>query len=284
MALIRYPGSKEKLADQIFSYFPDQVRFHLWASSAKWEYREPFFGSGAIGFRVLDRLSPESPIWINDIDKGIVSLWQSVHKQPQKLLDRIARFKPSAEAFYEFKSNDGSDMTLTLETGFRKLALHQMSVSGFGAMSGGPLGGRNQENAKYPVDCRWNPERLRRHVVKCHKAMRRFPNFRISHGDFSELIDNAPDKCCVYLDPPYVEKGKQLYKYNLEHDGHLRLRECLAQCGAWWVLSYDDHHSVRELYGDCDIKPLEVTYTNAVCKTVKRPKNGEIVIFPKNKQ
>ena len=281
MALIRYPGSKEKLADPIMRLMPEEVSFELCSQSSNWEYREPFFGAGAIGFRVMRTLGQGSRVVVNDIDRGMVCLWRAVHKTPQKLIDMIERFKPSADYFYEFKQSDGDETIEELRAGFRKLALHQMSVSGFGAMSGGPLGGREQNNPKYPVDCRWNASRLKRHVAACHKVFRRFEHITISHGDFESVIDGAGERCCIYLDPPYVEKGSQLYKYNMSEADHRRLAARLHETTTPWVLSYDDHPLIRSLYDDCNIHELSVTYSNAVCKTVERPKNGEIVIVPR---
>ena len=41
--------------------------------------------------------------------------------------------------------------------GFMKIAVHQLSYSGLGLRSGGPLGGRSQASP-YKIDCRWSPE------------------------------------------------------------------------------------------------------------------------------
>jgi len=90
MALIRYPGSKEKLAKQILPFFPQELFMPLWASD--WEYREPFFGAGAIGFRILQTLPPKTRIWLNDIDFWLVCLWQSVWHAPDELKEMIERF------------------------------------------------------------------------------------------------------------------------------------------------------------------------------------------------
>jgi hypothetical protein len=38
VALIRYPGSKEKLIPDMIRRFPDDMHYELWAASKKWEY------------------------------------------------------------------------------------------------------------------------------------------------------------------------------------------------------------------------------------------------------
>jgi len=48
---------------------------------------------------------------------------------------------------------------MSLDVGFKKLAIHQISYSGLGTKSGGPLGGKSQESI-YKIDCRWSPKHI----------------------------------------------------------------------------------------------------------------------------
>lgn len=277
--LIRYPGSKAKLAKQIWATFPPNMLHQLWMYSTPTEYREPFFGAGAVGFHLLDLLPPTAPVWINDIDYGMYSLWQTVWNDPDSLIRRCNKFTPSAKYFYDFKAADGDDTIPVEQTAFRKLALHRMSFSGLGAKAGGPIGGKNQATAAYCVGCRWNPEHIKRNVVKANKLFRRFLNLRITRLDFQHLIDDAPAECFIYLDPPYYLKGPALYAHAMSEADHQRLADALKACLASWVLSYDDHPEVRRLYDGHEVRDLHVTYSMAVNKE-ERPKNREVLIFP----
>lgn len=279
--LIRYPGSKAKLCGPILNLMPDEITLGLWAEACRWEYREPFFGSGAVGFRIMDSLSSKCKVWINDLDYWLVCLWNAVKESPHELVELIKEFKPTAERFFEFKDQDGCKTIDPVLAGFKKLALHQMSVSGFGVKSGTCLGGRNQSNAKYPVDCRWNPITLTDHVLNRHRQLSRFGSgIRITCRDFSELLRDCPDRCFVYLDPPYVEKGGMLYKHSMCDSEHDRLAKHVLKLRCKWMVSYDDHPLVRGLYKGCDIQEIEVKYSNATNAAGSRPKNKEIVILP----
>ena len=154
-----------------------------------------------------------------------------------------------------------------------------MSISGFGAMSGGPLGGKHQSNAAYPVNCRWNPECLKRHLVRCHKLFSKFSCLNITCLDFQEVL-SSPDDPFAYLDPPYIAKGPQLYKYSMSDDDHRRLSQVVRGLNYPWVLSYDDHPMTRDLYSWASFSELTVTYTNATHANGNRPKNKEVVICP----
>lgn len=281
MALIRYPGSKAKLLDDIHQYCPDEVCTPLMSDAARWEYREPFFGSGAVGFHVLDTIHKKCPLWLNDFDPDLAALWRTVLLNPSAIVEQITGFTPTAELFYEFKRLDGNEVGSEAERGFRKLALHRMSVSGFGAMSGGPIGGRFQTNEKYNVGCRWPAEKMKYEIVLLHRRMRKFRDVRFTELDFERLIVGAPDECFIYLDPPYYEKGPQLYKYSMSDDDHRRLCGALKSVGCKWVLSYDDHPFVRDLYDWAEIRELHVSYSNAIARGAIRPKNKEVVIFPR---
>jgi len=279
MALIRYPGSKAKLAQKIWKHFPDEMREPLWMQAAMWEFREPFFGAGAIGFLLLEALPPKCAVWLNDKDSGIVSLWQAVQGEHEQLIDLVDRFKPSAEYFYEFKEEDGRTDLGILRQGFRKLALHRMSYSGLGVMSGGPLGGKDQSSA-YNVECRWNRETIKKEIARLHKLLARFATLRITCGEFTELVETANEQTFIYLDPPYYEKGPQLYKHAMDAEDHAMLAIGLRKTPARWVLSYDDHAEVRRLYQWATIEEIELTYTMARSRGDTRPKNREVVIKP----
>lgn len=281
MALIRYPGSKAKLAESIWSRFPDAMRHALWSNRLAWEYREPFFGAGAIGFKVLRELSLKCRVWLNDIDPGMVALWQSVRDDPDGLIERLGKFEPTAEMFYQFKDEDGRTDLPDAQAGFRKLALHLMSFSGLGAKAGGPIGGKDQGNAAYKVGCRWNPESRKLEVARLHKRLRPFEEFRFTCGDFAPMIADAPPECFIYCDPPYYKKGRELYKHSMSDADHARLASLLRATRATWVLSYDDHEVIRALYSWANIEVINITYTCPTSKNGTRPKNEEIIITPR---
>jgi DNA adenine methylase len=276
--IMRYPGSKAKLAHRFGEFFPHKMSLPLWHKDGT-SYIEPFVGSGAMTAYVLRNLPCNSRVWLNDKDMWLVCLWQTIIQDPGYLCKRIREFVPSAEAFYEFKTQDG-EMIDPGEAGFRKLALHQTSFSGLGVMAGGPLGGRSQNNSQYTPACRWRPERLRQNIMAWNRQLSRFRNVNITCKSFAEVVQNASSQAFVYLDPPYYEKGLQLYKHSMQDDDHVRLSVLLKASSCTWVLSYDDHPRIRELYNWATIRQETITYTTATSRDSRRPKNHEIVIVP----
>ena len=84
-AVMKYPGSKWKLADWIIGYFPEHH-----------SYLEPFFGSGAILFN-KSRSHIET---VNDMDNNIISLFECIREDPERLA-RMIYMTPYARETYE---------------------------------------------------------------------------------------------------------------------------------------------------------------------------------------
>jgi DNA adenine methylase len=257
--LFRYPGGKTKLKSIIIGKLSEVI------GTAPRQYREPFFGGGGVGLAMLD-YPHVNTVWINDADPGIAALWTAVVQHPDRLIECIDGFVPSVNAFDEFKdellslASVPADIDRLVNIAFKKLALHQMSFSGLGTMSGGPLGGRSQLS-KGKIDSRWSPRRLR---AKIGEFQSRFAGKKVSGCtclDFAELIEDETCDCAIYCDPPYVVQGGSLYQSSFSERDHVRLAECLRKTAHPWVLSYDDCPLVRDLYSWAHIEAVTVGYS-----------------------
>lgn len=267
--IFRYPGGKKKVAGQLLQYIPNCR-----------EFREPFFGSGAVTF-AFAKMNPTTKLWINDKDTGIASLWTTVIQNPAALCDLVQKFTPSTEAYREFVDSliSGGDMS-DLNRGFRKLAIHQMSYSGLGLKAGGPIGGWGQhpeDNPKqYDIGCRWNPDSLVKGILRCHQLLKgRCFDDRCTCLDAEVLVTTPGEDVVLYLDPPYVEVGQELYLLGYVEQDHRKLAQTLASCDHKWVLSYDDHPLIRELYKEFWITEMSWAYT---INSMKGNKGKELLI------
>lgn len=257
MSFFRYPGGKSKVSTQIIAKIKE-----LSKDIKGGEYREPFFGGGSIGLKII-ALNAFDKYWINDKDIGICNLWNALIGYHDLLKDKVMAFKPSTEAFYDFKECLTGDLTKSslsaTEIGFRKLAIHQISYSGLGTKSGGPLGGQDQ-TSNYKVDCRWSPKYICKKIDKLH-ALFLGKNIKCTSVDFSQMIDDNA-KAMIYLDPPYYVKGGQLYQHSFGVEDHNRLASSLKHCNNKWLLSYDACPEIYNLYGDwSEADELAINYS-----------------------
>jgi len=286
MSFFRYPGGKSKLRHQISYKLNELARNH------NLEYREPFFGGGSIGLLFCESNPDLKKIWINDFDLGISLLWTTLIHYPEMLKARIRNFKPSVEMFDKFKKDLTSPSRTPIsdveiaDFGFKKLAIHQISYSGLGTKSGGPLGGRDQKS-NYKIDCRWSADYICKKIDILHQKFNKIEirNRRCTNLDFSELIDDNTCEALIYLDPPYFIKGQDLYQHGFTQDDHERLSNRLKKTKHKWILSYDDCPEVRDYYGWARIEKIDsVNYSITATKnkaTGKRESRSkpELLIF-----
>ncbi len=258
--VIRYPGGKQKLHKRIVMILRIMLRYNEIE-----EYREPFFGGGAVGLNLMRSVGRNYRVWISDEDPGISALWTSIIQCPEELKDLVKAFTPTVEKFDEFKEflleDTGWLPQDMVEYGFRKLALHQISWSGLGTRAGGPQGGRLQ-TSKYDIGSRWHPEKIMRQIDEIHRLFLRFrvEAWECTTDDFEWLLDPR-SYLLIYLDPPYWQAGGQLYQYSFTERDHARLAGILRETPARWLLSYDDHPAIRSLYSWADIEEVEVGYS-----------------------
>lgn len=274
--VIRYPGSKSFLVSR-------GTRSPLLASISESLpgcslYIEPFCGSGSVALEVIKHLPDGASVWLNDIDYGMYSLWSAIYLHAEELKQMVRTFVPSTDAFYELKATDGQSCFDIPTAAFRKIALHRTSVSGFGRMSGGPLGGRSQAG-ECGVASRYNASAICQQINAAKCILSQAASVRVTNLHFRDVLSECCGFDLIYLDPPYYVKGGQLYAHNMSHEEHVELAKLLNDTPADWRLSYDDCPEVRDLYSWASFEELEIRYTNAVTKD-KRPKNRELLISP----
>lgn len=271
---LRYPGSKAKLWRHIANIMPDSASTGGLFATGLRKYCEPFYGSGAIGWHVMNSLrAGVTDILINDIDPGMAAIWKMVLDAPQELTDKILSYTPTVDDFYRFKKRDGDRHIDPAQLAFEKIVIHQSSRSGIGCMAG-VQGGINQ-NSEYPIDCRWKPERMAEKIWNYHHLMKSMKSVSITCRDFEGPLERLEDGDFAYLDPPYYVQGGSLYKHSMSHEDHVRLRDVLRDATYTWVLSYDKCDEVISMYSSW--ARIETFRMMATVGPVRR-KNDELLI------
>lgn len=286
-SFFRYPGGKAKLRDQIVRTLVVQ------GAGRDLQYREPFFGGGSIGLKLIQNNPHIKNVWINDKDIGIACLWTSVIRYVDEFKARVKSFTPSVAAFHQFKTELPSLTAMPtskdeiVDVGFKKLAIHQISYSGLGTKSGGPLGGDGQKS-KYKIDCRWSPKYICNKAEKLHVLFsdRTVYTNGCTNLDFGDVIAPKSPDALIYLDPPYYVKGNDLYQHGFTEGDHQRLADLLKNSGHAWLLSYDDCPAIRGMYSWSAFHSLTVKYSITATKDgAKRLSTAkpELLIYPQDK-
>ena len=260
---LRYAGGKTKALKPIVSI----LKSHFNTAGPNAEYREPFFGGGSVGLRLLQECPEIRRAWFNDRDPAICSVWECIAKRERDLLRMIEDFEPHVDHFYEFQEELRSlsclaDVGNRPDVAFKKIACHRMSYSGLGTKAGGPMGGRGQKG-KYDVGCRYNAAAISKKAEEISTRMARVltPDDFCTCLDFEQVV-RAPGPMVLYLDPPYVEKGPELYQFSFTEGDHRRLAGVLRRESRPWLLSYDKHPLVDALYqGWAHVEDITIFYS-----------------------
>ena len=234
MALFRYPGGKAKYSKWILP--------NLFRCSGFSLYVEPFVGGGSVALAVAKQY-PSVKLILNDLDPGIAAFWDLVATaadvELKALADRISSTHPTVDLFFEIKN---TQPTNRLERAFRSFFLNRTSWGGMGKR---PLGGKKQAS-KDKIHSRWGAKNLVCELFGARKLL--YGRTKVYNDDFAKVIPLAQAGSMMFLDPPYYEAGNSLYKFVWSDADHVRLRDALAHMNNW-VMSYDDHKRIRELYG-----------------------------------
>jgi DNA adenine methylase len=258
MPLFRFPGGKTKIKSQVLSRIAA-------LREGEEEYGELFLGAGAILECLLtDSRFAFSLVRLNDRDAGIAAVWSAIIRYPEQLKEKLLAYTPSVADFDRFKVELLGDRGYVgsgrkmVDLAAKKIILHQISFSGLGVMAGGPIGGRTQ-GSKYSVSCRYNPEGLCRKIDRLRDWVSRVQivGNACSCQDFAPFLRNANGNQIWYIDPPFYQRGPQLYQFGFSDQEHVNLANTLKASGTKFVLSYDDHPTIREMYQWACIERIE---------------------------
>lgn len=237
---LRYPGGKSKLIDYLSSYIQIKKCKSLIS---------PFTGGGSFELALLDAGVVEN-LHLNDLDTGVYSLWWTILYSPYELVERIRTMTPTHKDYFLAQviiKNDfyGVD---AIDAAWATLLVNRLSYSGISTAN--PLGGKN--GSSDDLLTRWNPKALIRRIKHIHSMA---TQITVSHMDAIELIEEAywDESCTIFIDPPYVQKGKDLYNCYYSHNDHLKLSFLLDSLhqgmpGADLIVTYDFHEMIQHIY------------------------------------
>lgn len=209
-------------------------------------YVEPYAGGAAVAMELL-LTGIVRRITINDLNKPVHSFWHCVLNNHNELVDRIRSQPVNMETRDWAKEVVGNASASVNELGFATFFLNRTNRSGI--LNGGPIGGRDQ-SGPWKIDARYNKDDLVRRIERIAKMRGRIT---LENRDAVELLKNqAPlwgKKTLVYLDPPYYDKGRDLYYNFYKHDDHANVAFATHSLrGVKWIVSYDDVIPIHDLY------------------------------------
>lgn len=256
----RYPGGKDKLASFLAIF--------LSVNNIKnGRFIEPFCGgAGASLSLLLGGYVRE--IHLNDKNFALYCFWKSLKYDTDNLLDMVFDITPTIDEWHKQKAiyldslNDSKNRRYSeLEYGYSVFFLNRSNRSG--VLQAGPIGGLNQ-TGNYKIDCRYTTDTL---IKKIERIAESKNNIHVYNEDCIEFLnrfnyDEDYESDFIYLDPPYVKEGKNIYSKNFCFDDemHKQLKEFIIAHTKRWLISYDDHPLVHDLYSSQGTRTIEFSY------------------------
>jgi DNA adenine methylase len=228
--VLRWPGSKWRLADWIIQHFPPHD-----------VYLEPYFGSGAVFFNK----TPADTETINDLDGHVVNLFRVIRERPEELAALVDMTPWSRQEYNKVKDNKPTGEPL--EDARRFLI---RCWQGFGSKTA-----HNSSWAHGRVPNVNKPELWSRLPQRILSITERLKQAQIECIDAEKLIRayNSP-RTLIYADPPYLKNTRRnsgLYRVEMgADDDHLKLLSALKEHKGPVILSgYNSEMYERELIG-----------------------------------
>lgn len=285
---LKWAGGKTQLLDEIQKLLPRKL------GNGSYTYVEPFLGSGAVLFWILDHYPNLSNIVVNDINADLINCYISIRNNAEELISILAEWEEEYHALVDEKEakknyyyskreqfNERDSNLVTQSALF--IFLNRTCFNGLYRVNR-----KNKFNVpigsyKRPRIC--DEDNLR----AVSKAIEKVT---FLNGDFEEVLQSVEGKAVFYLDPPYkplsaTSSFTAYAKGPFDDEEQKRLKsfcDTLDAKGYKWILSNSDVKAKEpenlffdNLYADFEInRVLAKRSINANAK--KRGKLTELLI------
>lgn len=256
---LRYPGGKSRVITYLYSRLQvDKIETFV----------EVFAGGASLGLSLLDAGCIKKLV-LNDADPLVWLFWRSVLESPGYLLARLERAElPTHRDFWDAKETVAAfqrgEAVPEDWAAWSFFLLNRLAYSGI--QMAHPMGGKC--GSQRQLLCRWNPRGLRKRILHINQMADKIELHNLDCCTFLEQIAGWYPCCTLFCDPPYYQKGPDLYPTAFSPADHKRLADLLTDLyrgfnGPDIILTYDDTPAIRELYPYATIESLPRAYSIA---------------------
>ncbi len=263
---LRYPGGKGKLT----AYVEKVLELNCLYGGT---YVEPYAGGAAVAMELLLR-GLVRRIHINDLNPAVHAFWRAVLQEPEKLIGLISRCKVNMETWYWARSVQSESSPDPIDLAFSTFFLNRTNRSGI--LLGGVIGGKDQ-NGPWKIDARFNTSDL---IMRIETIAERSDDIHLHNEDAQKLVRRLASKLAkknlIYFDPPYFVKGQGLYMHHYDPADHAAVAKTIENLPSTcnWMVSYDDHPVIRELYSKYEELTYSLNYT-----AQERGRGTEVIFY-----
>ena len=246
---LKWAGGKTQLLSDIEQRFP-------YAKEEKFTFIEPFVGSGAVLFWVLNHFPNVRQCIINDINADLINTYHTIRNDVGALIEQLDVWQSEYHAlaldteqkkayYYEKRADFNTKEQPQIQQAALFIFLNRTCFNGLYRVN--RSGNFNVPIGSYKTPKICDEPNLRR-------VSEALQNVTILQGDFEQTLAYAKDNTMFYLDPPYkplsTSSSFNAYaKDEFNDDEQRRLKnfcDTLTEQGYPWILSNSDVSQLEE--------------------------------------
>jgi DNA adenine methylase len=248
---VKWAGGKKQLLEQFKDLYPKSFN----------GYFEPFLGSGAVAFYIIETFKPEK-ILLSDINEELINAFNIVKTHPEELISLLKKHKAhhtedAKKYYYEIRKIEPNSLQ-PLERAARFIYLNRTCFNGL-----------YRVNAKgkfnVPMGSYKNPDIVQEKIIKKASDILRKDEIKVM--SFEKVLELAKNGDFIYFDPPYypLKKGISFTTYaqgNFLEKEQEKLAEVFKQLdkkGCYCMLSNSDTEFIKNLYSDFKIHTVKAS-------------------------
>ena len=200
------------------------------------EFREVFVGGGSV-FLGKDLAKSN---WINDKDEELINFYQTIvdDTKSEKLYTMLNKEIVDKKRYKKIQNFVAKN---DIERAYKYFYLNRTSFSGI----------MNKPRCGYMLGSSVTPDNW---VDRIKPVAEKMKNTKISCLDFRDMLLTGNANLLVYLDPPYYKASQKIYNHEFSEKDHQDLREILKNSKFKFILSYNNHEDIKDLYSWANIK------------------------------
>lgn len=265
---LKWAGGKTQLINDIKKVLPKEF------TKYKFNYIEPFVGSGAVLFWMLNNFPKIEKAIINDINADLTNTYKVISHSPFELISILNQFQNEyhslednseikKEYYLEKRENFNSRKFSNTEQAAFFIFLNRTCFNGLYRVNKNNFFNVPIGSYKKPTIC--DAE----NILAVSESLKKV---EILTGDYQQTLDFAERPALFYFDPPYKPLSKtssfnSYSKDDFNDDEQIRLRDfCkkLDSLNHYWILSNSDlkgkdinDNFFDDLYSDFNIQRVE---------------------------
>ncbi|MDQ3634869.1 MAG: DNA adenine methylase [Acidobacteriota bacterium] len=241
---LKWAGGKTQLLSEIEQALPCEIY------KDKFSYVEPFIGSGAVLFWMLNNFPNLEKAIINDVNSDLTNTYKIIKSKPEPLIGILKEYQSE---YHDLQNNEAEKKayyyvkrelynTRESEDSVRAalfIFLNRTCFNGLYRVNSKNLFNVPIGSYKRPMICD------EQNILAVNNVLQ---NVEILNGDFKKTITYASKNSFFYLDPPYkplnsTSSFNSYAKGDFNDEEQIRLRDfCvkLDEKGSKWMLSNSD--------------------------------------------